>query len=438
MDPQVSPKERVLMRRFLLIAIPLMLLLVSCGGHEAVTEDGSMPADAAEIRYEYGIPVDSFYIVEDKVGNGESLGKIFHRAGVPAPIVAQLSSLSSEDFDVRQLRVGKTYLFFYPIAQSSQGVDTIVCGQDSVAHAAEPEYFVYRKNMTEDVVFHLTDSLHAEKQVRDVIRRPRRDILVIESSLWQAAVGQGLSPELVLELSEVYAWTIDFFGLQKGDSISVYYEELYVDTTLLGVGKIYASHFFASSVPHRAYLFDSESMLDSADVYVNGYFDENGKNLKKAFLKAPLNYKRISSTFTYARKHPIYKTVRPHTGVDYAAPMGTPVVALGDGKVIEKGYKGGGGNTVKIRHNSTYTTAYLHLSKYGKGINVGTHVKQGQVIGYVGSTGASTGPHLDFRVWKNGTPVNPLTLESPSAEPVPDGCMSDYLRQVARMDSLLR
>lgn len=438
MDPQVSPKERVLMRCFLLVAIPLMLLLVSCGGHEAVTEEGSMPADAAEIRYEYGIPVDSFYIVEDKVGNGESLGKIFHRAGVPAPIVAQLSSLSSEDFDVRQLRVGKTYLFFYPIAQSSQGADTIVCGQDSVAHAAEPEYFVYRKNMTEDVVFHLTDSLHVEKQVKEVIRRPRRDILVIESSLWQAAVGQWLSPELVLELSEVYAWTIDFFGLQKGDSISVYYEELYVDTTLLGVGKIYASHFFASSVPHRAYLFDSESMLDSADVYVNGYFDENGKNLKKAFLKAPLNYKRISSTFTYARKHPIYKTVRPHTGVDYAAPMGTPVVALGDGKVIEKGYKGGGGNTVKIRHNSTYTTAYLHLSKYGKGINVGTHVKQGQVIGYVGSTGASTGPHLDFRVWKNGTPVNPLTLESPSAEPVPDGCMSDYLRQVARMDSLLR
>ncbi len=440
MDSQVSPKEIVIMKRLLLISfhVLLLLLLVCCGGKEVVTEDGSTSADAAEIRYEYGIPIDSFYIVEDKVGSGESLGKIFYRAGVPAHIVSQLTSLRSEDFDVRQLRVGNTYLFFYPLVQGVVGADTVVYEQDSVAHAVVPEYFVYRKTMTEDVMFHLTDSLHVEKQIKKVIRRPRQSILTIESSLWQAAVGQGLSPELVLELSEVYAWTIDFFGLQKGDSISVYYEELYVDTTFLGVGKIYASHFFASSVPHKAYLFDSESMLDSADVYINGYFDENGKNLKKAFLKAPLNYRRISSTFTYARKHPIYKTVRPHTGVDYAAPMGTPVVALGDGKVIEKGYKGGGGNTIKIRHNSTYTTAYLHLSKYGKGINVGTQVKQGQVIGYVGSTGASTGPHLDFRVWKNGTPVNPLTLESPSAEPVPNRCMSDYLRHVARMDSLLR
>ena len=152
--------------------------------------------------------------------------------------------------------------------------------------------------------------------------------------------------------------------------------------------------------------------------------------MRKAFLKAPLNYKRISSHFTYARKHPIYKTVRPHTGVDYAAPMGTPVVAIGDGVVQFKAYKGGGGNTIKIKHNSTYTTAYLHLSGYAKGLAVGQRVKQGQVIGYVGSTGSSTGPHLDFRVWKNGAPVDPLKLESPPAIPIPDGLKADFQRIV--------
>ena len=152
---------------------------------------------------------------------------------------------------------------------------------------------------------------------------------------------------------------------------------------------------------------------------IHNYYDEQGNSLRKTFLKAPLNYKRISSHFSYARKHPVYHIVRPHTGVDYAAPAGTPVVALGDGVVTFRAYKGGGGNTIKIRHNSTYETAYLHLSKYAKGLKVGQYVKQGDVIGYVGSTGASTGPHLDFRVWKNGTPVNPLTLESPSTEPVP-------------------
>ena len=159
---------------------------------------------------------------------------------------------------------------------------------------------------------------------------------------------------------------------------------------------------------------------------VSGYWDLEGNNVKKAFLKAPLSFSRISSKFTYARKHPIYKTVRPHTGVDYAAPMGTPVMAIGDGVVTFKGYKGGGGHTVKIKHNSTYTSAYLHLSKYGKGIAEGVRVTQGQVIGYVGSSGSSTGPHLDFRIWKNGTPIDPLKMESPPTEPIPANARTEF------------
>lgn len=245
-------------------------------------------------------------------------------------------------------------------------------------------------------------------------------------------VGNNLPVELALELSDIYAWTIDFFGLQQGDSIRVYYEEQYVDSTRIGIGQIYAADFYHARRWQGAYWFDASDYGETAQP-LRGYFDAAGNSLRKAFLKAPLNYKRISSHFTYARKHPVYKVVRPHTGVDYAAPMGTPVVSIGDGVVIEKGYKGSGGNTVKIRHNATYTTAYLHLSKYASDIAVGKAVQQGQVIGYVGSTGASTGPHLDFRVWKGGTPIDPLKMESPPVEPIPEAYKARFDSVVGEM-----
>ena len=250
-----------------------------------------------------------------------------------------------------------------------------------------------------------------EKQVKEIIHKERSAQAVIESSLWNAMVGNNLPIELALELSEIYAWTIDFFGLQKGDSIRVYYDEQYVDTTRIGIGLIYAAEFYHGKVWQEAYWFVAEN--------TRNYYDSKGNSMRKAFLKAPLSYTRISSGFTYKRLHPVHKVYKPHTGVDYAAPMGTPVMTIGDGTVIQREYRGGGGNTVKIKHNATYTTAYLHLSKFADGLKVGQHVKQGQVIGYVGSTGTSTGPHLDFRVWKNGTPIDPLKMDSPPAEPIP-------------------
>ena len=209
-----------------------------------------------------------------------------------------------------------------------------------------------------------------------------------------------------------------FFGLQKNDGFIVYYDELYVDSTSVGIGKIHGAKFIHNGKTFYAFNYENDD--------IKGFWDEEGKSVRKAFLKAPLKFSRVSSGFTYRRKHPVYKTVRPHTGVDYAAPLGTPVMSIGNGVVIQKGYKGGGGNTVKIKHNSNYSTAYLHLSKYGKGIKVGSRVEQGQVIGYVGSTGASTGAHLDFRVWKNNKPINPLTMESPSAEPIPEKYLPEF------------
>jgi len=221
---------------------------------------------------------------------------------------------------------------------------------------------------------------------------------------------EGLPLQLTNDLSEVFAWTIDFFGLKKGDNFKVIYEELFIDGKPLSSGNIYGAQFNGSGTSVTAIPFiqdDKES-----------FFDPNGISLRKAFLRAPLQFSRISSHFSSARMHPILRIVRPHYGVDYAAPVGTPVHAIGDGRVISATNEGGAGRMVKIQHNSVYATGYLHLSRFGDGISAGKYVKQGDIIGYVGTSGLSTGPHLDFRFYKNGSPVDPLKVEAPSAEPV--------------------
>lgn len=381
----------------------LCVLLLSACGKPAAGEQEYIDEEIVPIRYEYGLAIDSFRVDTGYVSNGETLGGILNRLGATRQQINQVGTLAREEFDVRQIRAGKQFLALY--ATDSAQNDVL-------------QYWVYLPDARTAKVLHLTDSLHVEHLQKPIRIVPRKAEVVIESSLWNAMAGNDLPVELALELSEIYAWTIDFFGLQQGDSIRVFYDEQYVDSVRWGIGRIYAANFYHGKCWQEAYWFDIAD-YQATDTRCRGYFDAEGNSLRKAFLKAPLNYKRISSKFTYARKHPVYKVVRPHTGVDYAAPAGTPVVAIGDGVVIEKGYKGGGGNSVKIRHNSTYTTAYLHLSKYGKDIAVGKRVNQGQVIGYVGSTGASTGPHLDFRVWKGGTPIDPLKMVSPPVEPVP-------------------
>ena len=379
------------------VLIPCSLFLVSC--HRGDNYD-----DTPEpVRYEYGLPIDSFRVDTGYVKNGETLGGILGRLGASKKQLAGIATLPRSEFDVRSLRPGKEYLGLHQT--DTAGVEHLL-------------YWIYKASVREVTVLHLTDSIHAEHHKKPLRYESRSACVGIESSLWNAMVNNNLPVEVALELSEIYAWTIDFFGLQKGDSVRVYFDEIYVDSTRVGIGQIYASNFYHARKWQEAFYFEAGEL--------HTYFDGDGKSLRKSFLKAPLNYKRISSHFSYARKHPVYKIVRPHTGVDYAAPTGTPVVSIGDGVVIEKGYKGQAGNMVKIKHNSTYTTAYLHLSKYGKDIVPGKHVSQGQVIGYVGATGAATGPHLDFRVWKNGTPVDPLKMESPPADPVPNKYRAEF------------
>lgn len=393
--------------RNLIIISVLALFASACQNSKNKQEEQSQES-IVEVVYEYGIPVDSFDMVEGSVGKGETLSAIFGRLGCNGQVIHQLNDFSTEFFDVKRIKQGDKYTAYYT--------------KDSIP---ELTYIVYHQSVVDHTVFHVCDSLCANSYKKPVRHEQKVSSATITTSLWDAIITNNLHRQLALELSDIYAWSIDFFGLQKNDSFTVFYDELYVDSLSIGIGKIHAAKFTHKGKPFLAFYFKNDS--------VNGFWDEEGNSLRKAFLKAPLKFSRISSGFTYARKHPIYKTVRPHTGVDYAAPTGTPVMSIGDGVVVQKGYKGGGGHTVKIRHNSVYSTAYLHLSRYAKNLSVGSHVSQGEVIGYVGSTGASTGPHLDFRVWKNGSPINPLTMESPSVEPVPQSAMSEF---VALRDSL--
>lgn len=395
------------------------ILLASCGnsGTNETNDESAIKTEETH-TYEYGICTDNLAKVEGTLQDGQSISELFNSLGIDAKAAYNMQFLPDSVFNAKKVRSGNMYAVFY--ANES----------DTLHNALEnPKYFVYQNSLINYSIIEFGDTLKGYTYNKPVEVKDKVSTATIESSLWNAIAKNGLNVNIATELSDIFAWTIDFFGIQKGDAFTIYYTEQYVDGKCIGIGTVYAAKFLHNGTDFYAFKYDT--------LNYNGYWDKSGKSLRKAFLKAPLNFRRISSTFTYTRKHPIYKTVRPHTGIDYAAPKGTPVWSIGDGKVIFKAYKGGGGNTIKIKHNSVYTTAYLHLSGYAKGLKVGDTVKQGQVIGYVGSTGASTGPHLDFRVWKNGTPINPLKMESPSVEPIPekyiDGfkkCRDLYLNKI--------
>ena len=386
----------------------LSLLFFACkdknANNNSSSENDSTSVNAVSHSkiVKYGVDVTDLIESENTISPGHSLSNILSSSGADANSINNLNLIPDSILNPQKINAGNKY--------------TIYNVNDS-AHTLR--YFVYHKSKQDFVVLEfLEDTIIASIFSKPAISKKRVSGAVITSSLWNAISDSELDINLALKLSDIYAWSIDFFGLQKMDSFIVYYSELYIDNEPIGIDSIYSAIFYHANHPYYAIYFEKED--------IKGYWDLEGNSLRKAFLKAPLSFSRISSHFTYARKHPIYKTVRPHTGVDYAAPAGTPVMSIGDGVVIAKGYKGGGGNTIKIRHNSVYTTAYLHLSKFASNIKEGTHVSQGQVIGYVGSTGSSTGPHLDFRVWKNGEPINPLKLESPPVEPIPDNLKAEF------------
>lgn len=391
--------KRVIFIQYFLFYLLSVAALFSCKSGDNNVDNTFAKTPVTQVG-KYGFIEEGLRVKNGKVKSGDFFGELMLKNGVSNNTLQSLLEASKEVFDVRMIRVGNGYEFFYKDGEVS-----------SAEKGSAPLYFVYEKDALSHVVFALGDSIYVNIVDKQIDRVKKYAEVTVNSSLWSDVIDAGASPLLALKLSDIYAWTIDFFSLQRGDSFRVVYEEISHNGELIDIGDIWYGEFI-----HNGKCFTTIRFQDGEKS--NLYWNDEGESLRKAFLKAPLNFKRVSSKFTYRRKHPVYGVYRAHTGVDYAAPKGTPVMSIGDGVVISRGWSGGGGNTVKIRHNSVYTTAYLHLSRYAKGLKKGDRVKQGQVIGYVGSTGASTGPHLDFRVWKNGTPVDPLKLESPSVEPV--------------------
>lgn len=385
------------------------LLSVSCawfGGRKEAEVQPEEP-EAVVPPNPLGFEPDSLVCRSGKVGNGETFTGLFTKLGLSQAGAHALVQACDSVFDVRRMQAGKNWDAYY---------------KDSLA--TEPSYVVYHNSFVRRTVFACQDSLRVYTLEKPVEVVEKAADVTIHSSLWNDLIEAGASPHLIIELSDVYAWTVDFFGLHTGDRFRVLYKEKMCEGQSVGIDRIEYAEFLRDEAVLPAVYFDQQ---DGG----NRYWNEKGESMRKAFLKAPLKFSRISSGFSYHRLHPVHGTVRAHTGVDYAAPTGTPVMSIGDGTVLSVGWGGGGGNTVKIRHNSVYTTAYLHLSKYAKGLHAGQRVRQGEVIGYVGMTGTATGPHLDFRVWKNGSPINPLKLESPPAVPVKD-------ENLPVLDSLVR
>ena len=406
---------RPMKRLALALAFIVLLSLPSCrlGNHRSAPQDVQN-----DTIYPLGFCTDSFALVEGNLGNGQLLTGLLVSLGMEGTDAHNLATMVSDSvFNTRRMRPGDQWWAYYDTTSSPERL----------------QYFVYANNKVDLTVFQCADSLAAWRYSRPIVKNRRFSDITITSSLWNDMKAAGASTMLIMDLSDIYAWTVDFFSLQDGDRFRVIYTENICEGELISIDSIYYARFDRGETVLPAILFDNH---DGGNLYWN----EKGESLRKAFLKAPLQFSRISSGFSYHRKHPVHGDIRAHTAVDYAAPTGTPVMSIGDGTVISKGWAGGGGNTVKIRHNSVYTTSYMHLSKYAAGLKVGDHVRQGQVIGYVGMTGTATGPHLDFRVWKNGTPVNPLTMDSPPSDPVPVEKLpvldSLYRRYSAEMDSL--
>jgi len=408
----MSKKKQIIFSSLLGIVLLIVIFMPKEETTEPLDEiEVTDSLEVKEITYKYGIPVDDYDVDYGIVKKNQSLSAILQKHGLPVREVHRLVEKSKDVFDVRKIRSDQAYAVFTT--------------KDSVPVTS---YFVYEIDPKSYVVFDLRGEYRVTMGKNPVEWRRNELHGVVESSLWLAMSKYNADPQLAVVLSNIFGWTIDFFGLQKEDEFRVIYEQEYVDgKSLLNFNVLGASFRHGDSTYYAVPFMQDGEVL---------YYNEKGNSLEGAFLKAPLDFFRISSRFSNSRFHPVLKRYRPHHGVDYAAPAGTPVYAVGSGKVIAKGYQAnGGGNYLKVKHNSVYTSVYMHLSRFAKGIKVGSAVKQKEVIGYVGATGLATGPHLDFRVYENGKPINPLTIKSQPKKPVKQENIEQF--KVVR-DSVIR
>lgn len=358
---------------------------------------------------EYGIDGHDLEITKDVIKRRQNIGGILLKADISYNKIHEAVEKSKSVFDVRKIQVGNPYCLIKVNKNENN-----IC------------YFVYEQNPIDYVVFEIGDSVQVYQRSKPVRIRHRTVEGVIDSSLWNAFAEKDLDFELAMKLSEIYAWSVDFYHFQDGDRFKFIFEEKWVGERRVGIGRILGARITFRGDHYYGFYFPKGR--EDGD-----YFDENGQSLRKAFLKAPLTYARISSGYSRSRLHPILNEYKEHLGIDYAAPTGTPVVSVGDGVIEKIDYSRSMGNYLQIRHNRKYMTQYLHLSGFAENLRRGDSVSQGDVIGYVGSTGMATGPHLDFRFWTGDQAVNFLKQDIPTADPVPSRHEKNYLARVAEL-----
>ena len=377
--------------------------ICSCGrkGETQTTEEAAVE-ELPAIGFYYG----RYECDSTSIKSGDTFSTLMTRLGLGGTDTYRLTTLCDSVIDLRKIKAGNAVRAYYESTDSTRTL----------------RYVVYDQSKVRSTVFQCSDSLAVWNYDKPVEHQRRLADVTIRSSLWNDMLEAGATPNLIMNLADIYQWSINFFTLQPGDRFRIVYDQSVCEGEVVAIDTVHFSFFNGNDGKQVAAL-----LFDTGEGGSRTYWDKGGKSLKRMFLKAPLKYNRISSRFSYARKHPVTGKVKAHTAVDYAAPTGTEVYAIGDGTVTLCGWDGsGGGNRIRIKHMQGYESSYMHLSKFAKGIRVGTRVSQGQLIGYVGATGTATGPHLDFRIWEKGRPIDPLSLNSPASEPLAKKYLDEF------------
>ncbi len=397
------------------IAFAVFISIYSCKENKEKEHLETVSVIEPEDIYEFGFNLNEYIVKRDTIKAGDSFGEILERNQIGYPDIFKIAEKAKDTFDIRRLQIGKPY--------------TLLCSNDSLQ---QPKCFIYQPNKEDYVVINFQDSIHAYTSSKPIKYIEKEVSGVIKSNISEALDEQGKSFILAYKMADIYAWTIDFTRLQKNDKFKVVYTEKYIDDTIYaGIDKIKSAYFEHNKESFYAFEFETDSVKGIVD-----YFNEEAKNLRRAFLKAPVKFKRISSRYNLNRRIALYgNRVRPHKGTDFTAAVGTPILATANGTVIESAKRGGNGNYVKVKHNSTYTTQYLHMSK--RKAKKGDFVRQGDVIGYVGMTGNTSGPHVCYRFWKNGKQVDPFKQKLPEAEPISDSLKTKYLEFITPLKTQL-
>ncbi|WP_033959826.1 M23 family metallopeptidase [Psychroserpens jangbogonensis] len=389
----------------LLIALLICFSFWSCKDDDKKVDTEDLQSIVEpEQKKEFGFVLEDYIVKRDTIRKGDSFGEILERNHIGYPRIFNIAENAKDSFDIRRLQVGKPY--------------TLLCASDSLQ---TPECFIYQPNSIDYVVIKFADSIETYRGKKPITLVEREASGIVMSSLSETMESQGLPYQLINDMSDIYAWTIDFFRLQKGDRFKIVYKQRFIeDSIYAGIESIDAAYFQHKDESFYAFNFMVDSTKNIAD-----YFDEDTKSLRRTFLKAPVQFSRISSRYNLNRRIAYYGyKLRPHKGTDFAAPIGTPILATANGTVTESRRRGGNGKYVKIKHNGTYSTQYLHMK--AQNVKKGAFVKQGDVIGWVGMTGNSGGPHVCYRFWKNGKQVDPFREKLPAAESIPDSLKAQY------------